>query len=47
MHLSKNRKSVTYSIDNIKNLKNIILIHFEKYPLLSQKGADFQFFFYK
>jgi len=41
MHLSKNRISVTYSIDIIKNLKNIILIHFKKYPLLSQKAANF------
>ena len=38
-----NRNKVNYSIDSIKDL--IILInHFEKYPLLTQKAADFRLF---
>jgi len=38
-----NRSKVNYSIDSIKDL--IILInHFDKYPLLTQKAADFRLF---
>jgi hypothetical protein len=33
-----------YSVTDIKDLTNIIIPHFNKYPLLSQKAADFSFF---
>lgn len=43
IHLAKNRNIVNYSIDLIKDL-NIFIIHLEKYPLLTQKVADFLLF---
>jgi|ERR1700761_77539 len=36
--------ALKYSVTNIKDLKNIIIPHFIKYPLLSQKAADFILF---
>ena len=39
IHLVKNGEVVNYSIDSIGDLNKLIL-HFEKYPLLTQKGAD-------
>ena len=43
IHISPALNKVNYSIDSIKDL--IILIsHLEKYPLLTQKGADFILF---
>jgi hypothetical protein len=35
---------VTYQVANMKDLINKIIPHFLKYPLLSQKGADFLLF---
>ena len=43
IHLAKNREIVNYSIDSIEDL-NKLIIHFEKYPLLTQKAADFLLF---
>jgi hypothetical protein len=43
IHLSSNRDIVNYSIDSIKDLNNLIT-HLEKYPLLTQKAADFLLF---
>ncbi|ABU49446.1 hypothetical protein SNOGp09 (mitochondrion) [Parastagonospora nodorum SN15] len=40
IHLAKNRDMVNYSIDSIKDLNNLIL-YLDKYPLLTQKAADF------
>jgi LAGLIDADG endonuclease/NADH-Ubiquinone oxidoreductase (complex I), chain 5 N-terminus len=40
IHLARNRDIVNYSIDSIEDLNNLIF-HFEKYPLLTQKAADF------
>jgi hypothetical protein len=43
IHLAKNREIVNYSIDSIEDL-NKLIIHLEKYPLLTQKAADFLLF---
>jgi len=42
--LSKQKNAVKYSVAGIKDLKTIIIPHFEKYSLLTQKGADFILF---
>lgn len=36
--------SATYSVDGFKDLINVIIPHFEKYPLLTQKQIDFELF---
>lgn len=33
-----------YSVSSIEDLKNIIIPHFEKFPLLTQKWSDFELF---
>jgi hypothetical protein len=43
IHLAKKRDIVNYSIDSIEDL-NKLIIHLEKYPLLTQKAADFLLF---
>ena len=43
IHLARNREIVNYSIDSIEDL-NKLNIHLEKYPLLTQKAADFLLF---
>jgi hypothetical protein len=43
IHLIQNRKMVNYSIDSIKDL-NKLIIHLDKYPLITQKAADFLLF---
>ena len=43
IHSAQNRDIVNYSIDSIKDLNNLIF-HLEKYPLLTQKAADFLLF---
>ncbi len=40
IHLARNREIVNYSVDYIEDLNKLIL-HLEKYPLLTQKAADF------
>ena len=35
---------VFYSVSSVKDLTNTIIPHFEKYPLLTQKAADFLLF---
>ena len=40
----KNRNTVRFSVSNIKDLTTFIIPHFEKYPLLTQKSADFILF---
>nr|YP_010130207.1 LAGLIDADG endonuclease [Clavaria fumosa]QPZ51109.1 LAGLIDADG endonuclease [Clavaria fumosa] len=41
---SKNRNTVRFSVSDIKDLTTIIIPHFYKYPLLTQKSADFILF---
>lgn len=36
------RNAATYKVQNIADLNNIIIPHFETYPLLSMKWCDFQ-----
>lgn len=43
IHLDHTRNRVIYSIDSNKDFKKLI-IHIEKYPLLTQKAADFLLF---
>lgn len=43
IHLARNRDIVNYSIDSIGDLNKLIL-HLEKYPLLTQKAADLLLF---
>lgn len=43
IHLARNRDIVNYSIDSIQDL-NKLIFHLEKYPLLTQKAADFLLF---
>ena len=42
--LASGNQSVIYSVQSIKDLTNVIIPHFLKYPLLSQKRADFELF---
>jgi hypothetical protein len=44
VNISKTRHSVSYSVKSIKNITNIIIPHFLKYKLLTQKAADFILF---
>jgi hypothetical protein len=41
---SKNRNTVRFSVSDIKDLTTFIIPHFRKYPLLTQKAADFILF---
>jgi len=43
IHLHRSRDIVNYSIDSIEDLNKLIL-HLNKYPLLTQKAADFLLF---
>nr|YP_009517163.1 LAGLIDADG homing endonuclease [Blastosporella zonata]YP_009517210.1 LAGLIDADG homing endonuclease [Blastosporella zonata]AYE93086.1 LAGLIDADG homing endonuclease [Blastosporella zonata]AYE93087.1 LAGLIDADG homing endonuclease [Blastosporella zonata] len=36
--------AVKYSVDNLKDLTTIIIPHFKKYPLITQKAEDFRLF---
>jgi hypothetical protein len=40
----KTTTTVIYSVTSINDIKNVIIPHFLKYPLLSQKRADFELF---
>lgn len=33
-----------YAVKSLKDLHNVIIPHFTKYPLLTQKRADFELF---
>ena len=41
---NKNRGSIIYIITKPLELNNIIIPHFNKYPLLTKKWADFELF---
>lgn len=43
IHIPRNRNIVNYSIDSTQDLNKLIL-HLEKYPLLTKKAADFLLF---
>nr|YP_010130208.1 LAGLIDADG endonuclease [Clavaria fumosa]QPZ51110.1 LAGLIDADG endonuclease [Clavaria fumosa] len=42
--IGKSGNMIFYSISSVKDLTNIIIPHFEKYSLLTQKAADFMLF---
>jgi hypothetical protein len=42
--ISKARHSASYSVKSIKDITTIIIPHFCKYKLLTQKAADFILF---
>lgn len=42
--IQKNKKTAFYYVSSIKDLNEIIIPHFDKYPLISQKRADFILF---
>jgi hypothetical protein len=42
--IRKRDGAVYYTVNSIKELKDIIIPHFEKYPLLTQKRVDFENF---
>jgi LAGLIDADG endonuclease len=42
--IKKTRPSVSYSVKSIKDITTIIIPHFLKYRLLTQKAADFLLF---
>ena len=42
--IDKKNNALKYSIDNFKDLITIIIPHFKKYPLITQKAADFILF---
>jgi hypothetical protein len=41
---NKKANALIYSVEGLKDLTNIIIPHFKKYPLISQKAADFILF---
>lgn len=43
IHIDQTRNQVNYSIDSAKDL-NKLFIHLERFPLLTQKAADFNLF---
>ena len=44
INIDPKRESSKYTIIKLNDLKNVIIPHFEKYPLLTQKYADFCLF---
>lgn len=43
-NISQTQNSARYTVSSIKELTNVIIPHFEKYPLITQKRADFLLF---
>jgi LAGLIDADG endonuclease len=44
IRIRKGKSYAIYSIQSLKSLTNIIIPHFKKYPLITQKKADFELF---
>ncbi len=44
LRIDTKANATKYSVDNLKDLKTVIIPHFKKYPLLTQKAADFILF---
>lgn len=42
--INKSKNSIAFSVQSTKILKKVIIPHFDKYPLLTQKRADFELF---
>lgn len=41
---NKSNNAVCFSVQSVKDLHSVILPHFNKYPLISQKRTDFELF---
>jgi len=41
IYIRKSGNKATYTVQSFKDLTNVIIPHFDKYPLLTQKQADF------
>ena len=44
IRIDKKANALKYSVDSLKDLTTIIIPHFKKYPLITQKAADFILF---
>jgi len=44
IYVASNKQSATFYVQAIKDITNVIIPHFDKYPLLTQKRADFELF---
>jgi hypothetical protein len=44
VYLNKNGKSAIYMVRKLKDITNVIIPHFDSYPLISQKRADYLLF---
>ncbi|KAG0122503.1 putative homing endonuclease, mitochodrion [Tuber indicum] len=38
------KESIYYTVTNLNELMDVIILHFEKYPLITQKRADYELF---
>lgn len=43
-NLKQGKNSVQYRVASLQDLTNVIIPHFDKYPLITQKRADFELF---
>jgi hypothetical protein len=44
--LKQGKDSVQYRIGSLRDISNVIIPHLDKYPLITQKKADFILFFF-
>jgi LAGLIDADG endonuclease len=44
ININSKHESIKYTVTKLSDLINVIIPHFERYPLLTQKGADFILF---
>ncbi len=44
IYFRKKDNAVYFTVKSIKDLKNVIITHFEKFPLLTKKSVDFELF---
>ncbi len=44
IRFSKANNCAIYSVQSVKDISNVIILNFDKFPLLTQKRADFELF---
>ena len=44
INLYESKNSVVYSVQSLRDIINVIIPHFDKYPLITQKKADYLLF---
>ena len=44
INIRNSNNHVYYSVKSLKDISNVIIPHFDKYPLQTQKQADFELF---